>query len=215
MIAVTFAHPSESRHFVRLFGGRHPEVKIFHTGVGVSACRARLGPFLEAHRFELVISSGFAGGVDCSLGVGDLLLAENFSDPNLLAQALEAVMGRVGKMVTADHIIESAAERKRFATEHGAVAVDMETAWIAQACAERGLPLLSLRAISDTAAAPFPAPPKILFDLERQSTDLPKLGAHLLRHPASVVRLARFARQIAAVRVQLALGLSVVILELP
>ena len=75
--------------------------------------------------------------------------------------------------------------------------------------------MLSLRAISDTAAAPFPAPPKILFDLERQSTDLPKLGAHLLRHPASVVRLARFARQIAAVRVQLALGLSVVIRELP
>ncbi len=214
MIGVTFAHPSESRDFLRLLGGRHHEVKVLHTGVGAAACRSQIEHFLDSERFDFLISSGFAGGVDPSLDVGDLLLAENFSDPPLLAQAREAVLARVGRMVTVNHIIESATERKEFAREHGAVAADMETEWIALSCEERGLPLLSLRAISDTAAAPFPAPPDVLFDLERQRTDLLKLASHLARHPLSVVRLARFARQIAAARVQLALALSVMIREL-
>jgi len=81
MIAVTFAHPSESRDFVRLIRPQPNETKIFHTGVGGKACRERLEPFLESQSIDLLISSGFAGGVDSSLGVGDLLLAENYSAP--------------------------------------------------------------------------------------------------------------------------------------
>ena len=207
MIAVTFALPSESSDFLRLLGDRSREVAVLHTGVGEKICRARIGPFLDQQPFDLLISSGFAGGVDPSLGVGDLLLAENFSDPQLLAQARAILVSRVARLVTAERVVASETERQQLALKNGAAAVDMETEWIARACAERKLPMLSLRAISDTAAAPFPAPPTVLFDLERQQTETLKLTAHLLKHPFAVVRLIRFARQIATARANLAAAL--------
>jgi nucleoside phosphorylase len=208
MIAVTFALPRESDDFRNLLGGRHREVKILHTGVGAAIARTRLEPMLDSQRFDFLISSGFAGGADPSLGVGDLFLAENFSDPQLLARAREVVIGRVGKLVTVDRVIDGEAERARFAREHRAAAIDMETEWIARACAAKNVPMLSLRAISDTAAAPFPAPPNLLFDLERQRTSATRLARHLFTHPSAVVRLMRFARQIAAARTSLAAALK-------
>jgi|KBSMisStandDraft_5_1062788.scaffolds.fasta_scaffold862190_1 nucleoside phosphorylase len=203
MLAVTFALPEESREFVQLLRRREAPVTVFHTGVGEKACRARIEPFLDTRPFDLLISSGFAGGADSSLGVGDLFLAENFSDPQLLARAQDLLVSRVGQLVTAPHVIQSAGERAQLMHETGAAAIDMETEWIAQACAKRKIPMLSLRVISDTAAAPLPLPPEVLFDLERQKTDPLRVASHLLRHPVHVPGLIRFARQIAAVRATL------------
>ena len=214
MLAVTFALPDESREFVRLLCRRDTPVTVFHTGVGEKICRARIEPFLDSQRFDLLISSGFAGGTDPSLGVGDLLLAENFSDPELLARAQDLLVSRVGRLVTARRVIESESERAELAGKDAAAAVDMETEWIARACAARKIPMLSLRAISDTAAAPFPLPPTVLFDLARQKTDPLKLASHLLRHPSHVVRLIRFARQIAGVRQTLGAALFELIVSL-
>jgi adenosylhomocysteine nucleosidase len=214
MLAVTFALPNESSEFVRLLearGGRDGEVAVLHTGVGEGICRLRIEPFLDSQPFDLLISSGFAGGADPSLGVGDILLAENFSDPRLLATAQSLLVSRVGRLVTAGRVIESASDRARIAREDGAAAVDMETEWIARACAARKIPMLSLRVISDTAAAPFPVPPAVLFDLDRQKTDVFKLAAHLFRRPSQVVRLARFARQISVVRATLGAALYEVV----
>jgi nucleoside phosphorylase len=213
MIAVIFAHPSESRDFLRLLGGRHHELKILHSGIGAKACRQSVGPFLERDHFKLVISSGFAGGLDDSLGPGDLLLAENYSDPQLLAEAQELIIARTGRLVSADRVLEGAAERRTFASEHQAVAADMETECIAEACAARQLPLVSLRVISDTPQRPLPAPAKVLFDFERQRTAAGRLGGYLLAHPLAVVRLVRFSRQIASARSELAVGLKALVEE--
>lgn len=207
MIAVTFALPSESRDFLRLLGNQRRKVTVLHTGVGKKTCRERIVPFLETQPFALLISSGFAGGIDPSLGVGDLLLADNFSNPEPLARADGILVARVARLVTACRVIESAAERRQLAREKSAVAVDMETEWIAEACAAKSVPMLSLRVISDTAAAPFPAPPSALFDLARQRADVRKLSGYLLRHPAAIVRLLRFARQIGVARANLAAAL--------
>jgi adenosylhomocysteine nucleosidase len=214
VIAVTFALPSESRDFRRLIDGRNHEIAIFHTGVGAAACRERIGGFLDRQRFRFLLSSGFAGALASSLGVGDLVLAENFSDLELLARADELLIAKIGQLKTAETIIESAAERERLAQQNGALAVDMETAWIAEACAARKIPMLSLRVISDSAAAPFPAPPGVLFDLARQKTAPLVLAKYLARHPSGVVRLTRFARQIAAARSSLTSALAVLVREL-
>ena len=214
MIAVTFALPRESSGFRRLLSGCDREIAILHTGVGGELCRKRIGQFLEAQRFDLVISSGFAGGVDPLLGVGDLLLANNLSDPKLLVQAQKAIISQVGKLATIERVMESAAERAQFAREHGAAAVDMETKWIAQACAARNIPFLALRAISDTAAVPLPLPAGVLFNLAAQKTEPLILARYLARRPAAVVRLARFGRQIATIRARLTSALDLLVREL-
>ena len=211
MIAVTFAHPSESRDFARLIAGRHQEVEIFHTGIGGTVAGKRVEAFLDSNQIDLLISSGFAGGIEQSLGVATLFLAENFSDPRLLEQAQELLICRVGKLFTVSQVIDDPAERLTLGDKHDADAVDMETEQIANACAARNIPMLSLRAISDTAAAPFPAPPTLLFDLEQQRTRLSRLAPYLLTRPGAIVRLARFTRQLASARSELAVGLKEII----
>lgn len=218
MIGITFALASESSALVRRLQGvrRHDhslsgrigtrDVTILHTGVGAKACNARLEMLLHKTRPGLVISSGFAGAVSEDLHVGDLILAKNFSDPGLLANAeriLRDGQPRVVKLFTATSIIDSVADRNEIARAADAAAVDMETGAIADVCKIHGVPLLSLRIISDTASQPFPAPPSVLFDIERQQTNFVRLLAYLLRDPGSVWRLFRFGRQIGRARAKL------------
>ena len=218
MIAITFALPAESfglwrrlrnkinqRAGIATIGGQidHQEVEIVHTGVGKKLCATRIDNFLRAAQPRYLIAAGFAGAVREDLQAGDLVFAENFSDRELLARAQRVLAGQtihVGKLVTMPRMIDSVAERQEIGRTHGAMAVDMETETIAQACAERGLPLLSLRVISDTPREPFPAPPDVLFDIARQKTNFAKLSGYLMKHPAALPRLIGFARRIARAR---------------
>lgn len=219
MIAITFALPAESSGVIallpekknapcgstRIIQGKidNEAVAMFHTGVGKSVCRQRMEDFLQDRQFNLLISTGFAGALREDLNVGDLVLAENFSDPRLLSTARRILDGRkihVAALFTSNAMIDSPGERNRIAGQQGAVAVDMETETIAQMCRERGIPLLSLRVISDSLHEPFPAPSGVLFDIKRQRTDNRGLSLYLLKHPTAIWRLIRFARQIARAR---------------
>lgn len=207
MIAVTFALPAESSGFARrLREVPDKEIKILHTGVGAKVCQARMQDFFQATSYELVISSGFAGALHDGFQVGDLFLAENFSDPQLLSVACRVLANqplRVAKLLTSSRMIDSLAERTALAQASGAAAVDMETEMIAAECKARRVPLLSLRVISDTPRQPLPAAPDVLFSMARQQTDFTKLSLHLLRHPAAIPRMIRFARQIGEARSRL------------
>ena len=158
MIGITFALPSESSDVVRqlhalerhdnLLSGKidNRDVTILHTGVGAKACNEKLEVLLHKTRPSLVISSGFAGAVSEQLRVGDLILAQNFSDPRLLADAgriLSDRKPRTVKLFTSTSIIDSIAERNEIAREAGAAAVDMETGAIGGVCQVHGVPLLS------------------------------------------------------------------------
>jgi nucleoside phosphorylase len=219
MIAITFALPAESADFMRLLatpvacaregvktvhGRIHDRaVTVFHTGVGQKSCRKHLEGFLRQEKFDYLISTGFAGALDAELQIGQLLLSENFSSPELVASPHLAFANAgliVGKLATVPEVIDSKSERDRWAAESGAAAVDMETEFIARACAAHRLPMLSLRAISDTPSEPFPAPPDVLFDLERQKTNFARLVPYLLAHPGALTRLNAFRRRIAVAR---------------
>lgn len=227
MIAITFALPAESSDFVRLLANpvvRAPEgvkgirgqihgreVEVFHTGVGEKRCRAQVENFLRRQQFKYLISAGFAGALDQKLEVGDLLLSENFSSPELLASAHLDFAGAgifLGKLATVPGIVDSLSERDRWAAESGAAAVDMETEFIAAACAAQRIPMLSLRAISDTPSKPFPAPPNVLFDLEKQKTNFGRLAVYLMTHPGAALRLNAFRQRVALARQMLTSALE-------
>jgi adenosylhomocysteine nucleosidase len=225
MIAVTFALPAESSEFLRRLGNKSRAnrngiriirgtlndrtIEVLHTGVGEKACRERLRRFLDDQQFRLLISAGFAGSLNHELQVNDLLVAKNFStvDVKQAQSSCSNVSIHAANLLTAPALIDSSEERKRIARESGASAVDMETEFIARACAAHGIPLLSLRVITDTPGEPFPAPPNVLFNIERQRTDLLKLGAFFLVHPTRVPSLVQFARRIARARKILASAL--------
>jgi nucleoside phosphorylase len=228
MIAVTFALPAESsvflrrlrdksrtdRNGIRTIRGKIDDrtIEVLHTGVGKKTCRQRIASFLQDRQFDCLISAGFAGALNDKLHVGDLLFAENFSTVQLneMRAGPGSPLIHHANLLTVPSIIDSFEERQKIAQTTNAVAIDMETELIARSCAEHGVPLLSLRVISDTPSEPLPGPSKILFDVERQRTNAIKLSLHLLRHPAAIPRLIAFAKRIARAREILANALVAV-----
>jgi nucleoside phosphorylase len=219
MIAITFALPAESSDFVRLLerpsrnsregvenirGQLHGKlVDVIHTGVGKMVCRERMEVMLRRERFEYLISTGFAGALEKELRVGHLLVADNYSTAKLLSSP-QLELGDektfLGRLATVPRMIESIGQRESINKRTGAAAVDMETETIAELCAAHDLPMLSVRAISDTAVEPFPAPANVLFDLAKQKTDFVRLGSYLLTHPGAFSRLNAFRQRIGVAR---------------
>ena len=230
MIAITFALPVESSDFVRLLerpspnsregvesvrgllGGR--SVAVIHTGVGPKISRERMEIILRREKFQYLISAGFAGALEQELRVGNVLVAENYSAADLVASPrlqLDDEGTFLGKLLTVPRTVEHQGEREDLAKKTGAVAVDMETEVIATTCAAHELPMLSVRAISDTASAPFPAPAKVLFDVARQETNFPHLISYLVTHPSAFGRLNAFRRQIEVARKALTVTLQKIV----
>jgi nucleoside phosphorylase len=180
--------------------------------VGALKCEEHVGSFLRDEKPQLLIASGFCGGTSDELRPGDLLIADNASEPTLLAKArMTLPNARIGKIHSADRIIDPAADRYAIGREHGAVAVDMETETVARLCAAKSIPMLALRVVSDSPGAPFPAPPNVLFDIEKQRTDFSRLLGYIARNPASALSLAQFSNQIAHTKTKLADALTAVI----
>ncbi len=231
MIAITFALPAESSEFLRRLGNTtrayrngvsivrgtidHRSIEIIHTGVGENICTQRIGRFLENQQFDFLISAGFAGSLNHELQVNDLLVAKNFSTVDLKhARSLPNVSIHAANMLTAPALIDSGEERERIARESGASAVDMETEFIARACAAHGIPLLALRVITDTPTQPFPAPPSVLFDIQQQRTHIAVLAKFFFAHPRRIPGLLQFARRISRAKKILAHALAAIVRQL-
>ena len=219
--AVTFALPAESSEFLRRLrnksrGNRNGistirgiiadrEIEVLHTGVGEKVCRERLGKFLEDQQFDFLISTGFAGALNEELQIGDLLVAKNFSAIDLSDRcSLSGVPIHTADLLTTSALIDSSEERNNVARASGADAVDMETEFIARACAAHGVRLLSLRVITDTPREPLPAPPNVLFDIQKQRTDALRFARFFVAHPRRIAQLIQFATRIARARTALA-----------
>ncbi len=230
MIAVTFALPAESSEFLRQLGNKsradrngisvvrgtigHRSIEVIHTGVGENVSRQRIGRFLENQQFYFLISAGFAGSLNHELQVNDLLVAKNFSTVDLEHASLSNVSIHAANMLTVPALIDSGGERERVARESGASAVDMETEFIARACAVHGIPLLALRVITDTPTKPFPAPPSVLFDIQQQRTHIAALARFFLAHPRRMPGLVQFARRILRARKTLSNALVRIVRDL-
>ncbi len=232
MIALTFALPAESSAFVRKLKNvrrdaailrgylerstthkeNAEEICVVHTGVGAAECKKRLDPFLKQEQPRVLISSGFCGGTSDEVAPGNVVIGENFSDAKLVEEAKKVLAGAiVGRLFSGAQVIDSAADRYEVGREHDAIAMDMETETVVQECARRGIPMLSLRVVSDSPVAPFPAPPDVLFNIEKQRTEFWRLLIHVAQNPARPIRLARFSKQIALAKKRLAEALCAVI----
>ena len=235
MTVVTFALPDESRDFVARLGPPRRglpggggddvagwmgggEVLAAHVGVGESpARRERLERLIgaEATAVRLLIVAGYAGALRPGIAVGDLVLGENCTDPALLGPVRAALAGEpwhVGPVCTRPVAVETAtAKAALFAATGGALAVDMETAWVAGVAARAGVPTVSLRVISDAADQDFPVPGGVMFDPGRQRPRYVALPAYLLTHPARIGPFVRFVRGLGPARARLAAALEKVI----
>ena len=209
MIAVAFALSQESQDFrkaLRASGGRldGEEIRVVHLGVGPAAAAANAARLLAEARPSRLVCAGFAGGLDSRLATGDLVVAENFSAPELVSrcrqQTAETGGCHFGTLVSRALPVETVAAKAKLADETGALAVDMETAAVAEACGRAGVPMLAVRVISDPASVLLPVPFDEWFDIGRQRPRRLRLLSFLVSHPGRVVAFAVFVRGLAPAR---------------
>ncbi len=139
-------------------------IVLVRSGVGKLRARDTVLQVIDHFQPEVLISIGYAGAVQPELNIGDLVIAdvileakgegEYFPDPNWLGRARgischDGVKAFVGGLLTVDGVIHDPASKQELGERYSVQAVEMETSAIAGVAEERGLPLLSLRAISD------------------------------------------------------------------
>lgn len=162
-------------------------------GVGRDAAARATRLLILGHRPRLLVSAGFAGGLDPDLDRGSLIRAAVVTLPDgtqrlRLAHAA-ATHGRDRLLVTADRIMTTPADKAALRTTCGADAVDMETFAIATIAAEEGLPCACVRVISDDARHPLP---REVAALARPQSTMRRLGTALGaigRRPGAAVDL--------------------------
>ncbi|MEX2176342.1 MAG: hypothetical protein WD872_18410 [Pirellulaceae bacterium] len=183
--ALTGVETSRHKHGLERAGkldGR--EVAIVEGGVGIRAAARAAKAAIEFYRPEWVVSAGFAGALCEDLRRGHILMADRVAGIGgeelavgikLEPETLAATKGlHVGKLLTVEGIVRKAQERHELFRTHGAMACDMETLGVAQACRDLGAKLVSVRIISD--AVDDELPPEIEALLDQKSL-AGKLGA--------------------------------------
>ena len=158
---------------------------------------------------------GVSGGLDPALKAGDLVVAETVLEngragrsgswntdaagADLLYTALsaEGLPVKRGAVMSADRAALSTERKIALYRKSGALAVDMESAAVARVASEKGLPLIVLRAVCDTADRSVP---RDLFELLGESGEVRplRLLLRIARRPALVVDLARTGRAYSA-----------------
>jgi len=134
-----------------------------------------------------VILAGLAGGLDPVLKIGDVIM--DAKQDERIAQ-LPVVWG---KIFTADRVISTPAEKAKLFAETGASAVDMESGIAAGHAAAAGVPLIVIRAISDSAADTVP--PEILKWVDSKGRPRPATIALALIRKPSLLKDAQRLRE--------------------
>ena len=132
------------------------EARVIRTGFGAKRSQASALRLAGSPDSALAVA-GVCGGVDPELRPGDVIVASELqggrgarklTDPQVLVDAIRAIgkTARLGPIHSGGYIVRGT-EREHL-LESGAIAVDTESRWLAEAAGER--PFAVLRVIVDT-----------------------------------------------------------------
>jgi 4-hydroxy-3-methylbut-2-enyl diphosphate reductase len=133
-----------------------PWARVERVGMGPKRA-SRSAELLDQGAGSAVLIAGFCGALDPTLEPGDVVLASEVrgptgttacSDPAILAGVLRrgGLRVHVGPIASSQRLVLR--DRRRALHRTGALAVDMESAWLAPAA--QGQPLVTLRVVLDT-----------------------------------------------------------------
>ena len=184
---------------------------ILETGVGAKRAAAAIRWVLKNLEPRLIVACGFAGALLPTLKVGDVLLASEIVEPDEddlhWRTAVPAELGDlpVGRLVTATQLVGRPSGKRSLARQSGAVAVDMESAAIAEACQARRVPCAVVRVISDTADTTLS--PRLVTLFSGGWVAPWRVLTALMRSPGLAIELWRLARDTRIAARQLAAAL--------
>jgi adenosylhomocysteine nucleosidase len=185
---VCFAVKEEAKFFTPL----PPNCLRLITGMGRYNAAKEIRKAIVDHKFERVITAGFAGGLNPELKAGTVLFDEDFEfglGPRLLE--LGAVTARFH---CAKRVAVTAAQKWELWQSTNADAVEMESSVIRTICLEHKIPSATIRVISDEAGEDLPLDFNALMT-SNDRINYPKLTWALLAGPKKIPQLIRFQEQ--------------------
>jgi nucleoside phosphorylase len=185
-------------------------ISILVTGIGRKNAEKSVRDFLADHTPKLVLTCGFAGGLNPELAGGTVIFSA--ADHSEMAQKLTAAGARPARFHCAERIATTAAEKQELRRATGADAVEMESEVIHAVCRERGIPCATIRVISDPADEDLPLDFN-QFAKPDQSLAYGKLALAIVKSPGKIFALLRLQRRCRFAAGRLAGILAKVILE--
>ena len=192
---VCFALKEEAAPFHKIAAHR-PGIFTVIVGIGRLNAEKSVRSFLAASSPELVLTCGFAGGLNPDLKLGDVVFepAGPATNNQKLTEALLNAGAKPVKIFCADRIATTVAEKKKLRDETGADAVEMESAAIQAVCAGQGIPCATVRVISDTAGEDLPLDFNALSKPDK-NLDFGKLFLAIARSPGKIGALMELQRK--------------------
>ena len=196
VVALLCAVPAEERMLRRLAG---PQVRIVVMGMGPATAEHHAAAAIGDGACA-AISVGFCGALDPSLSVGDVVVPERVRDA-LTGEEWECDAARAsgagrrgGTLVTTDHVVSDPVAR----AELMCLAVDMESAGAARACARAGVPFAAIRAVTDRTGDRLPDLAGVVDDAG--DIHAMRIAGRLIIHPGQIPAWVRLARGASAAR---------------
>jgi adenosylhomocysteine nucleosidase len=198
---VCFALKEEAAPFRKIAADgwcRSRPVSILLTGIGRKNAEKSVREFLATNATELVLTCGFAGGLNPDLQPGAVVVESADPEPQTPHSELQAKLLAAGakpaKFFCAERIATTVAEKKQLRDKTGADAVEMESAAIHTVCRERGIPCATIRVISDTAGEDLPLDFNALAKPD-QSIDFGKLAWAIGKSPGKISALMQLQKK--------------------
>lgn len=180
------------------------DIFVLLTGMGAGSANKAIRAALDSMKGaepDVLICSGLAGGLNPGYGRGQILAPASVRDgtsgelfvphSDLVKTAISLGAVAAGRLVTEDHLIVDAAEKRILAEQ--ADAVDMETAALMAESERRGIPAVVVRSVSDNAVTSLPYDFSRTLDA-RGEVRIAGVLSEVVRKPAGFPALIRMAR---------------------
>ena len=171
------------------------EVIATITGIGPPAGADTAERLLSAMQFDHLIVVGIAGGLG-DVEIGDVIVPEAVIDMATKAEYRPSPLGDTvsrGNLLMSVELDAELDSYTRFVDE-GALAVDMETAAVAEVCERHGVPWSVFRGISDRVRDGLVRQAEFSLARPDGSPNMPAVARYVLHRPWRVGRLAKLGK---------------------
>jgi hypothetical protein len=204
VIGVIFALGFEAKNFKKTFS--HSNLKYCILNVTGMRIAEEVDFLIRKYNIQCIVLMGFAGGLNDSLCVGDVVLARNYTSAHFLPSfEASAAIFKMVHLVTVTHVLETCAAKEHCRQESEADCCDMESAHVWRVAQNLSIPMITVRSISDAKNSDMPIPGDILVDPRSSRPNTLRLIGYLLRHPERVPEFIRMVRQASHAAKRLAL----------
>lgn len=166
-------------------------------GVGIRRARTGTSFIIQKFKPRILISAGFGGALSPDLKVGDIVVGESvislrknekkelFSD-----LPFSKIEYNKGALLTESRFINKPEEKKRLFKASNALVVDMETWGVVEAALQSGIPVASVRSVSDESHEELPDMGAIYGN--NGEVDIDKASAYFLSDPSLIAPYFKF-----------------------